>query len=72
MTCHQCERTAAGVCRFCGRGLCSDHFKNRPFVLAAVASRDGALSVLAVEDALYCGTCHPQDDFVELPAPSSS
>lgn len=67
MTCHQCERTAAGICRFCGRALCPDHFKSRPFVIAAMPGRTGGVSVLAVEDALHCGTCHPRDDFVELP-----
>lgn len=67
MTCHLCERTASGVCRFCGRAVCVDHFKSRPFVIAATSNRAGRLQVLAVEDALHCGTCHTRDDFVELP-----
>jgi hypothetical protein len=68
MNCHLCERTAAGVCRFCGRALCPDHFKTRPFIIAAMPGKLGGLAVLAVEDALHCGTCHPQEDFIELPA----
>lgn len=70
MNCHKCERTATGVCRFCGRATCPDHEGHRPFVLAALAGEGGRVQVLAVEEALFCGSCRPRDDFVELPPPA--
>ena len=33
MDCWHCRRTAVGVCRFCGRGMCEDHAKMQPFIL---------------------------------------
>jgi hypothetical protein len=63
-----CKRTALGVCRFCGRGLCQDHAGFHPYILSLFAS-PGAKSTkaLVVEDALYCGICKPRPDPVDMP-----
>lgn len=68
MTCWFCDRAARGVCRFCGRGLCEQHAKTGPYVLAAYRSqtRDRA-EALVVEDALQCGTCRPRPQPVPMP-----
>ena len=66
MNCIVCERPAHGMCRFCGRALCQDHFKEKNFILD-VASKEGSkLSVLAVEKALFCGKCNPIEELVEI------
>lgn len=66
MDCWHCRRTAVGTCRFCGRGVCEDHAKTRPFILD-VFTRDGRTSALVVEDALHCGHCTPRPNPVDLP-----
>ena len=68
MDCWNCERPALGVCRFCGRGVCREHARSQPFILALY--RHGTREVvrgLVVEDALHCGICRPRGDAVDLP-----
>lgn len=68
MDCWHCRKSALGVCRFCGRGLCEDHAQEHPYILDLYRSRDGAgMKVLVVEDALYCGICTPRPDPIDLP-----
>ncbi len=67
MDCFTCRRTAVGVCRFCGRGICENHAETHPFILEAFKSPGKVTKVLVVEDALYCGTCTPRPDPLELP-----
>ena len=66
MDCWHCRRTAIGVCRFCGRGVCEDHAKTEPFILELFRN-DGATQALVVEDALRCGACSPRPDPIPLP-----
>jgi ubiquitin C-terminal hydrolase len=66
MGCWHCKRTAVGVCRFCGRGICEDHVHTRTFILDIFDS-SGEPRALVVEDALHCGACHPRPDPVALP-----
>ncbi|HEX5588843.1 MAG TPA: hypothetical protein VFX65_00945 [Candidatus Limnocylindrales bacterium] len=68
MTCWFCDRAARGTCRFCGRGLCEQHAKTGPYVLAAYRSQvRGRAEALVVEDALQCGTCRPRPQPVPMP-----
>lgn len=66
MDCWHCRRTAVGVCRFCGRAVCENHAKTRPFILDVL---DGSqpTRALVVEDALHCGACTPRPDPLDLP-----
>jgi hypothetical protein len=66
MDCWRCRTTAVGVCRFCGRGTCADHAQTRAFILEVLRPRESHLA-LVVEDALWCGTCTPRPDPIELP-----
>ena len=67
MDCWHCKRSAVGVCRFCGRGVCVDHTETRPYILELFDGAE-APKALVVSDALFCGACHPRPDPVELPA----
>jgi hypothetical protein len=66
MDCWHCRRTAVGVCRFCGRGICQDHARNRPYILEIYRGSE-VTKALVVEDALHCGACTPRPDPVSLP-----
>ena len=66
MDCWHCRRTAVGTCRFCGRAVCENHAKTRPFILDVLDGRAPSRA-LVVEDALHCGACTPRPDPVELP-----
>jgi hypothetical protein len=66
MDCWHDRKTAIGVCRFCGRGLCEDHVKNHPYILELYRGED-VIKALVVEDALYCGVCTPRPDPLSLP-----
>ncbi|MFN8234422.1 MAG: hypothetical protein U0V56_13475 [Actinomycetota bacterium] len=66
MDCWHCRRTAVGVCRFCGRGICEDHVQTAPFVLELFKSTE-VTRALVVEDALACGACSPRSDPIDLP-----
>ncbi len=67
MDCWVCRKSALGVCRFCGRGLCQDHARFLPYILQLYNSRNGAVvKALVVEDALHCGICKPRPSPVEL------
>jgi hypothetical protein len=65
MDCWQCRKNAVGTCRFCGRGVCENHVATRPYILQLY--QDPAVKALVVEDALYCGVCHPRPNPIELP-----
>ena len=67
MDCWHCRRTAVGVCRFCGRGVCEDHVKTQPFILELFED-DGRDPALVVEDALFCGACTPRPDPSRCPS----
>lgn len=68
MDCWHCKRSALGVCRFCGRGLCEDHAEEHPFILSIFRGKDEQpLQALVVENALWCGLCAPRPDPIALP-----
>ena len=66
MDCFTCRRTAVGSCRFCGRGVCENHLTSRPYILQ-LHEIAGATQALVVDDALFCGVCHPRPHPVPLP-----
>ena len=68
MDCWVCRRTALGVCRFCGRGICQDHARFHPYIVSLFAPpAEKSVKPLVVEDALFCGVCKPRPDPVDLP-----
>ena len=69
MDCWICKRqSAVGVCRFCGRGLCENHARFRPYIVAVYRSTQGErVRSLVVENALFCGVCKPRSEPVDIP-----
>jgi len=67
MNCWHCDRPAHGTCRFCGRGVCREHAKTLPYIVEIYRDDRGMYKALVVADALWCGTCRPKEDPVELP-----
>lgn len=65
MNCWHCERPSSGNCRFCGRALCRDHARTRPYIISAYPGENGPLA-LVVEDVLHCGVCRPREEPVAL------
>lgn len=60
MNCVECERPANGVCKFCGRAVCKDHWKEETFILEIVpGEKINEEKFLVVEKALFCGQCRP-------------
>lgn len=67
MNCWHCDRPAHGTCRFCGRGVCREHAQTLPHIVDIYRDDEGKHKALVVADALWCGSCQPKEDPVELP-----
>ncbi|MBN2100531.1 hypothetical protein JW710_01390 [Candidatus Dojkabacteria bacterium] len=67
MRCSFCKKTAVAICRFCGRGLCDDHKKCKPYVSAAYDENRDDPKFIVVEDAMWCGKCNPVMKPIEMP-----
>jgi hypothetical protein len=65
VNCWVCGSPATGTCRFCGRGICRDDAKTKPFVFE-VYTAGGGLYGLATEEALHCGVCEPRAEPVKM------
>ena len=66
MECWHCGRPAQAVCVFCGRGVCKQHTKELPSIMAMYDSKDNTKKAIVVPDGIYCGVCHPKEDPVEM------
>ncbi len=68
MNCSQCGKTAVGVCQFCGRGVCADHYTTvTPTMLAMYVGRDNTPKAIVVSNVLWCGECRLNPEPIELP-----
>jgi hypothetical protein len=67
MNCVHCNRTAHAVCRFCGRAVCKDHLKTKPYIVSLYQGKDGIQKAVIVSDAIFCGLCKPHERPVPLP-----
>lgn len=66
MNCWHCERTAHGVCYFCGRALCKEHVKTMPAIITTYRNRQNELKAVVTKDVLYCGVCTPEGHPISL------
>ena len=64
MQCWTCGAAADGVCRFCGRGVCKQHARTKPFLFETWEDA-GKLRALAVDEAIHCGICRPKPEPVD-------
>jgi len=67
MNCVHCERSAHATCRFCGRGVCKDHFTEAPFIVGLYVGDQGIHKAIIVPNAVYCGICKPREQPVPMP-----
>src|SRR3989344_1808516 len=67
MQCWSCKETAKGICILCGRGVCKEHARRNPNILAAYDEDNDVPQVLMVDDALWCGICKPIPNPVPMP-----
>jgi len=67
MLCFRCDKPARGSCRFCGRALCEGHQARMPFILSIYLGREQVAKAVVVADALFCGTCKPQPEPIDMP-----
>jgi len=67
MRCHRCAEPPIGVCAFCGRAVCDACRKQMPFILTMYVGADQVPKAIVVADALWCATCKPQPEPIEMP-----
>ena len=67
MLCFRCDKQARGNCRFCGRALCEDHKRTMPYIITIYIGENQTPKAVVVGDVLYCGTCKPQPEPIEMP-----
>jgi len=65
--CFRCDEPARGVCQFCGRALCKTHAVKSPYILTVFVGKDNIPKAIVVADVLFCGTCKPQPEPIEMP-----
>jgi len=65
--CSICGEPAQGICKFCGRALCEDHFKFMPYPIAVYVGEGNIPKMIVVADALICGRCTLQPEPIEMP-----
>ena len=63
MKCIKCNEEASAICKFCGRAVCVKHVQTSLFA-SGYSAKTGAWNMndnaIRVEDAVYCGVCHPE------------
>lgn len=67
MVCHNCQEPAMGVCKFCGRGVCSNHHSEMPAILTIYLGAESTPKAIVVAGALWCGRCQPQPEPIPMP-----
>jgi hypothetical protein len=67
MLCHRCNEPSRGVCRFCGRAVCQEHWMTMPYILNLYVGDEQMPKAIVVADALFCGSCKPQPEPIEMP-----
>ncbi|MBF0360720.1 MAG: hypothetical protein HQK49_06900 [Oligoflexia bacterium] len=68
MNCIQCNRPAHGVCKFCGRAICKDHFTTSNIIMDIYPRKNDQEKdrVLVVENVLKCSYCKPIENLLEI------
>jgi hypothetical protein len=63
MKCITCGDDAVAICKLCGRAVCKQHIDKRMF-MSGYSAKSGFWNMnqnaLRVEDAVWCGICHPE------------
>ena len=67
MKCTHCAEQAEAICRWCGRAVCGDHIKTMTYIITVYIGGKKVPKSLVVADAVWCGTCKPQPEPIEMP-----
>jgi len=67
MNCWSCDKPSVGICRFCGRGVCKEHAKERPYIVCVYDEETDVPKAIVVDASLYCGICRPLPKPMEIP-----
>lgn len=67
MKCVHCGIEAVAICRWCGRAVCGDHIKAMTYIISVYVGGKKVPKSLVVADAVWCGTCKPQPEPIEMP-----
>lgn len=65
MNCWDCNRPAHGVCKFCGRAICKEHYSERINIVSDIKS-ENVTKVIITKKALYCGKCQPVGEPISI------
>ena len=66
MNCIVCDRPAHGMCRFCSRALCKDHFKTGNYIIDIYSNDKSTDKALVIENVLKCEFCNPVEKLVDI------
>jgi len=66
MKCSLCDNQASFICKFCGRIICENHRHLKPFILSVYDEDNDSPKAMVVEDAAWCGKCHPTSSPITL------
>lgn len=67
MKCSLCENPVEFICKFCGRIICGTHRHYKPYIMGVYDENDDSPQVIVVEDAAWCGKCHPVSSSLRIP-----
>jgi hypothetical protein len=67
MKCTHCGNESEAICRWCGRSVCGDHIKTMTYIISVYVGGKKVPKSLVVADAVWCGTCKPQPEPIEMP-----
>jgi len=67
MNCSLCKNKAAFICKFCGRIICEEHKKIKPYIMASYDEDHDSPKFLVVEDASWCSLCNPISSPITVP-----
>ena len=56
-----------GVCAFCGRAVCETCYAPHVNLLTIFVGDKQTPKAIAVSNALWCGTCKPHPEPIEMP-----
>ncbi len=67
MKCVVTGNPAHAICRFCGRGVSKGAAAKHPYFMTVYVGKANVPKALFVADAIWCGTCRPQPEPIDMP-----
>lgn len=70
MNCFDCDRPASGLCHFCSRGVCKDHFSESLYIQHLMLRDSVKYLAMPTEKVLKCSFCRPIQELVQIEVPT--